>query len=141
MKAKASIVVERKVEWVDTDASGHYHYTAAFRFFEASEMALYKKLGIDNSISGRVPRVHAEADFKSLLFFGDKVQISCVVEDVGNSSIKFYHEIKRGDLQCVTGRIIVVYVDPASGKPMTVPHELRQKLLTSGSVGEEHLEG
>src|SRR5207247_4665598 len=42
----ASIVVQRRIEWSDTDASGAWHNSAAFRFLEVAETALLDSLGI-----------------------------------------------------------------------------------------------
>ena len=57
--------VERmRVAWVDTDASGLIHYTAALRWFEVAEHALLRKLFDWRSAPGErtfgLPRVHVE---------------------------------------------------------------------------------
>jgi len=44
--SSASIVVPQRIEWADTDASGHYHYIAAFRLYEAAANALMDRLGL-----------------------------------------------------------------------------------------------
>ena len=42
----ASILVQRRIEWSDTDASGAYHNSAAFSFIEVAEAALLDRLGM-----------------------------------------------------------------------------------------------
>ena len=59
----ASIVVQRRIEWSDTDASGNYHNSAAFRLIENAETALLDRLGFLHEIYGRLPRVRISADF------------------------------------------------------------------------------
>ncbi len=61
--APASIVIQRRVEWSDTDASGAYHNSAAFNFMESAEVALVDRLGFREDVYGRHPRVRIEADF------------------------------------------------------------------------------
>ena len=41
-----------RVAWVDTDASGRIHFTAAFRWAEATETSLYRELGLIRENSG-----------------------------------------------------------------------------------------
>jgi len=36
----ASVVVDRRVEWQDTDAAGHYHHSTVIRWVEAAEAVL-----------------------------------------------------------------------------------------------------
>src|SRR5437773_3581278 len=89
----ASIVVQRRIEWPDTDASGMYHNTAAFRFIEVAETALLDRLGFVHQIYGRHPRVHIEADFLKPLRFRDLVDIHLTVSRVGRSSITYAFEM------------------------------------------------
>src|SRR6266540_7523384 len=93
----ASIVVQRRIEWPDTDASGMYHNTAAFRFIEVAETALLDRLGFVHEIYGRHPRVHLEADFLRPLWFRDMVDIHLTVENVGRTSVTYRFEMRSGD--------------------------------------------
>lgn len=61
----ASLVVQRRIEWPDTDASGWWHNTAGFRFIEVAETALLERLGILDDVYGRLPRVHISADYRA----------------------------------------------------------------------------
>src|SRR2546422_9988570 len=90
----ASIVVERRIEWPDTDASGMYHNTAAFRFIEVAETALLDRLGFVHEIYGRHPRVHIEADFLAPLRFRDLVDVELTVAKVGRTSIHYDFEMR-----------------------------------------------
>src|SRR5919201_4635242 len=92
----ASIVVQRRIEWPDTDASGHYHNTAAFRFIEVAETTLLDRLGFVHEIYGRHPRVHIEADFLRPLRFRDLVDIELTVEAVGRTSVTYGFQMRSG---------------------------------------------
>src|SRR5256885_17221943 len=82
----ASIVVQRRIEWPDTDASGMYHNTAALRFIEVAETALLDRLGFVHQVYGRHPRVRIEADFLRPLRFRDLVGIELRVAEGGRTS-------------------------------------------------------
>src|ERR687888_1504256 len=96
-RSPASIVVQRRIEWPDTDASGMYHNTAAFRFIEVAETTLLDRLGFLDDIYGRHPRVHIEADFLRPLWFRDLVDVEVRVISVGRTSVTYETEIRRGD--------------------------------------------
>ena len=65
-----------RVNWIDTDASGRIHYTAALRYFEVAEHGLMRELfgAAGNALtrSFGLPRVHVEADFAALLTYPDE---------------------------------------------------------------------
>ena len=135
----ASIVVQRRIEWPDTDASGYYHNTAAFRFIEVAETALFERLGLLEDVYGRLPRVHVEADFFSLLRFRDLVDIHLAVAGVGGSSITYEFELRREGEVAARGRAVAVLLGRRAGRPAHWPPEYRQRLLSSGPQPAERL--
>ena len=135
----ASIIVQRRIEWSDTDASGAYHNTAAFRFMEAAEAALLERLGFIRDIYGRHPRVRMEADFPSPLWFRDLVDVELTVQVVGRTSITYACEIRRGDEICVKGRMIAVLLDHVGGTAQPWPERYREAFLTAGPQPPERL--
>ena len=133
----ASIVVQRRIEWIDTDASGHYHFAAAFRMFEAAETRLMSRLGIQTA--GRLPRVHASADFRRPLHFGDLVDVRLRVEAVGRSSITYGCEVRRDGELCVEGKTVAALLTRAEGEKVTWTDEHRRMLTTAGPQPPELL--
>ena len=115
-RAPASVTVQRRIEWSDTDASGFYHNTAAFRLMEAAESVLLSRLGLVEEIYGHLPRVRIEADFRRLLRFNDVVDVRLAVQSIGRSSLTYAFSIERGGEICVEGMIVAVLVDP-EGRP------------------------
>ena len=75
-----SITIRRRIEWMDTDAAGIYHWTTAFRLGEAAEAELHTRLGIAHLTFGRTPRVAIQAEFRSPLRFNDEVDVELTVE-------------------------------------------------------------
>src|SRR5437867_2032484 len=135
----ASIVVQRRIEWPDTDASGMYHNTAAFRFIEAAETALLDRLGFVHDVYGRHPRVHLEADFLLPLRFRDLVDIELTVTAVGRTSITYHFEMRCRGAAAVRGKAVAVLMSKAGGDPEPWPAEYRQLLLTAGRQAPEWL--
>jgi YbgC/YbaW family acyl-CoA thioester hydrolase len=135
----ASIVVQRRIEWSDTDASGAWHNSAAFRFLEVAETALLDRLGLLDDVYGRLPRVHIEADFSEALRHRDVVDISLTVADVGRSSITYDIEIAKDGETCARARSVAALLDRAGGTPVEWPAEHRRLLESAGPQPGERL--
>jgi YbgC/YbaW family acyl-CoA thioester hydrolase len=128
----ASIVVQRRIEWSDTDASGNYHNSAAFRLIENAETALLDRLGFLHEIYGRLPRVHISADFVRPLAFRNLVDVAVSVSAVGRSSITYDFEISSRGETAVRGKSVAVLLTRAGGTPERWPEHLRNALMTAG---------
>lgn len=119
--------VERlRVAWVDTDAGGRIHFTAAFRWAEAAETALRRRLGILDGW-GCYPRRRVEAEYHRVLRFEDEIEVRIRPEKLGRTSITWAWEVFRGDELCVEGRTVAVHVD-AEGRPAPLEDKERQAL-------------
>ena len=125
--------VRRRVEWADTDASGHYHYATALRLFEAAESDLLDRLGLLGDVYGRLPRAHVSFDYRRVLWFRDTVEATVSVSELGRTSVTYGFEVVRGGERCVGGRVVAVLVDE-SGSPVPWPERYRE-LLASGDAG------
>src|SRR3954462_14779166 len=85
----ARVVVERRIEWMDTDAAGIYHWTTVFRLAEDAEAALPTALGIADFTFGATPRVAVQASFARSLRFNDPAQVELAVTRLGRSSVEY----------------------------------------------------
>ncbi|MDP9343765.1 MAG: acyl-CoA thioesterase [Actinomycetota bacterium] len=137
--AGASIVVQRRIEWSDTDASGAYHNTAIPRLMEAAETALIERLGFLDDVYGRLPRAHIEVDFLRPLWHRDLVDVALTVAHVGRTSITYEVEVRRGGELCARGRAVAVLLDRAGGRPVRWPERYRRLLATAGPQPPERL--
>ena len=126
---------EMRVQWIDTDASGRIHYTAALRYFEVAEHQLMRKLfgdaGGPDERSFGLPRVHVEADYREALRYGDEFACTARIVGVGRTSITFGFEAHNssGDV-CLDGRIVAVAVGD-DGRSMPLPKEFRAVLVAA----------
>jgi YbgC/YbaW family acyl-CoA thioester hydrolase len=135
----ASLMIQRRIEWSDTDASGAYHNTAAFRFMEAAETALLDRLGFVGEIYGSHPRVHIEADFLRPLWFRDLVDIQITATKVGRTSVTYEVEIRKDGEACVRGGMVAVFLDRIGGTPQPWSEDHRRLLATAGPQRSELL--
>jgi acyl-CoA thioester hydrolase len=115
-----------RVAWVDTDAGGRIHFTAVFRWAEAAETALRRRLGILGDWSD-YPRRRVEAEYAAVLRFDDEVEVTIAPERLGETSVTWAWTIARGGEICATGRHTVVHVD-AAGRPAPLPAQVRAAL-------------
>ncbi|MGA5821676.1 acyl-CoA thioesterase [Kitasatospora sp. NPDC094028] len=136
--APASIAIERRVEWSDTDAAGHYHFSAVQRWAEAAEAALLRRLGLAD-LFGRIPRVHFEADYRERLWFGDVVRTNLRVVRVGGSSLHYAFTVHGPNGPAAEGRMAVVHAAPHAKGAEPWPEPVRRALTGAGPQRPEVL--
>jgi acyl-CoA thioester hydrolase len=121
--------VERtRVAWVDTDAGGRIHFTAAFRWAEEAETALGRKLGLLDDWQD-LPRRAVEAEYLDVLRFEDEIEVELRPERLGDTSVTYAWEIRRDGEVCIRGRHTAVHVG-ADGRPAPLPRSMRAALST-----------
>jgi 2-aminobenzoate-CoA ligase len=133
--APAAITVERRVEWSDTDAAGHHHFTTILRWAEQAEFALQERLGIADLVAGHCPRVHLSVDFKRPAYPREIVEVDLAVREVGRTSVSYGFVVRRGIETVAEGLVKAVFV--RDGRPTRLPDEVRRPLLESGRVEGE----
>lgn len=92
MTSGSQLTVYRMLAWNETDAAGHNHFSAATRWLEEAEHALYRALGIDLGLIDRIPRVKVHIEYFRRLYFGQILRIHLRVVRVGRSSATFGFE-------------------------------------------------
>jgi len=115
------------VRWVDTDAGGRIHFTAAFRWAETAELELYRELGVLDRVP-HLPRRHVEADFHRVLVFDDEIEIALSVTRVGTTSVTYAWRIERAGELAVEGSHTVVNVD-GDGRAQPLDDAFRAALV------------
>jgi acyl-CoA thioester hydrolase len=104
-------MVERRVEWPDTDASGHQHNSAVIRWAEAAEAELLRRNGLE-WLWGRTPRVRHEINYRGRLWFGQVVRTRLRVTELGRTSMVYEFEVRGPNGVAADGRIVVVHAEP-----------------------------
>ena len=120
-----------RVAWVDTDAGGRIHFSNAFRWAEAAETSLMRRLGLLER-PREYPRRHVEAEFHGVLRFEDAIDVRLRVERLGRTSITYAWTIERDGEVGVSGRHTVVNVD-REGRPAALTDDVRAALSDYGA--------
>jgi acyl-CoA thioester hydrolase len=135
----ARVRVQRRVEWAQTDAAGHQHWISVLYWAEEAETVLHERLGIADRTFGREPRVQVSFDFTARLWFRDVVDVEIAVERVGSTSVAYRFDVARRGEVAARGTLIAVHIDPATGRSVPWPDDVRVVLLTGGEQRPEQL--
>ena len=119
----ASITLQRRLEWPDTDAAGHWHHATLWRYAETAESELHRRLGIIDQTFGVTPRRRIEAEFHSVVRFDEVVTVRFGVAAVGRTSATYEVTLSVGDRLVATATIVVVFIDD-NGRPRPWTAEL-----------------
>jgi acyl-CoA thioesterase FadM len=128
----ARVVLKRRIEWMDTDAAGIYHWTTAFRLAEAAEAVLHTALGIADFTFGATPRVAVSASFAHSLRFNDLVDVALAVEAVGRTSVQYRLTITGQAGPAVDGNLKACLIDRTTGRAIPWPDDVRERLAAGG---------
>ncbi|GAA3054935.1 hypothetical protein GCM10010464_19570 [Pseudonocardia yunnanensis] len=126
-----SVVVQRRVEWHDTDAAGHHHHGAVLRWVESAESVLLHRRDA-TALYGRIPRVHYEVDYLHRLYYGQVVEIEVAVERIGTKSVQYSFVVRSGDTVAATGNLVVAMAARDKPGAVPLPPEIRRALTTGG---------
>lgn len=132
----SSVIVHRLVAWNETDAAGHNHFAAAFRWLEEAEHALLRSIGMPAEEIARIPRVHIDIDYKDRLYYGQEIAVQVTVVKVGTSSCTYDFEVRTDEgTVAVSGTLVVVHASSTSTGSAPWPPEIREAML-SGRIIE-----
>jgi acyl-CoA thioester hydrolase len=128
----ARVVLRRRIEWMDTDAAGIYHWTTVFRLAEAAEAALHTALGIADFTFGATPRVAVQASFARPLRFNDPVDVDLTVAALGRTSVEYRLAIAGDQGTAAEGTVKTCLIDRGTGRAVPWPDEIRAAFAGGG---------
>ena len=123
-------VVPHHVVFRDLDSFGHVNNAVYFSYFEWARALLWFELtgtGAARDIGFIV--AHASCEFRRQLDL-EPIDICVRISEMGNSSIVFLHEIRKGGggELAATGKVVVVRFDWITQSKMVITEELRRKV-------------
>lgn len=130
----ASISMQRRLEWIDTDAAGHWHNATLWRFVEDAEARLHRDLGIIDITFGCTPRRRVEAEFLTPLHFDRDATVTLRVAALGRTSATYEVGVADGDVPIATARIVIVFLGP-DGRPAPWPDGVARALRDGVPAG------
>jgi acyl-CoA thioester hydrolase len=122
------ITLQRRVQWMDTDAAGIWHHSVVLRWAEEAEAELHRRVGVIDLTFGATPRVRTEFEFPSSVRFDDVVDITLTVSHVGTTSMTYEIEASSESRPVASGRMVVVFIDRATGEKRPWPSAVRDAL-------------
>ena len=116
--------VERTVEWVDTDASGHQHNSAILRWVEAAEAELFRSLELPDYFPS-APRVQQVINYKAKLWFGQRITATVRIHALGRTSLTMAFDVTSdaGEVAAY-GTVTTVHVPNGSISAQPWPEHL-----------------
>jgi acyl-CoA thioester hydrolase len=128
----ARVTIRRRIEWMDTDAAGIYHWTTVFRLAEAAEAELHTQLGIAELTFGATPRLAVSAEFKRSLRFNDEVDVELAVEHLGRTSIRYGVVVTGPEGVAAEASVTACLIDRETRRATPWPDDARRLLLSDG---------
>jgi 4-hydroxybenzoyl-CoA thioesterase len=122
------------VRFADVDHAGIVYYPLFFHYFhQAFEEIFRVRMGaagylalLDDQRIG-LPAVHAEADFRHPLKFGDEVTVEVSLDRMGARSLTLrYRALGPKDQICAEGRVTCALINLDTFRPIEAPPELRR---------------
>jgi acyl-CoA thioester hydrolase len=128
---RPSITIQRRVQWMDTDAAGIWHHSVVLRWAEEAEAELHRRLGIIDVTFGATPRVRTEFDFPNSVRFDDVVDITLTISHLGTTSMAYEIEVDNDSRPVARGRMVIVLIDRESGQKRDWPASVREAVADS----------
>ncbi len=125
----------RRVSFAETDLAGVMHFSNYYRLMEETEHAFLRSIGLgvvieeaDRTISW--PRVATSCEYRAPAHFDDELELGLVIAKMGDRSITYEIEFRRGGERIALGRSTAVCCEMADGhfRPTAIPPHIRSKL-------------
>lgn len=121
------------VRFQDIDAAGIVFFARVFDYAHDAFVAYLAQVGIpldgllrDGDVG--MPLVHAEADYKGPLRFGDTIDVQIAAPEIGEKSIKLEIRLEVGGVLRAIVRVAHVAVQMSTMQPVRVPDAWRSAL-------------
>ena len=123
-----------QTRWMDNDAYGHVNNVIYYSWFDTvvnQFLIVNGALDIETSpVIGLV--IETQCNYLSSVKFPDVITAGVRVTKLGNSSVRYEVGIFKNDEDSVSaqGHFVHVYVDRDNRKPVSIPLQIRQLLIS-----------
>lgn len=131
--------IERTVEWVDTDASGHQHNSAVMRWVESAEAKLMRDLGLHDYFPV-APRVNQTINYQAKLWFGQGITATVWVQRLGTKSVTLAFSVRghafgqQEETEAASGTFTTAHVPVGATASAPWPDNYRRAFSGAGSA-------
>ena len=122
--------------WNDNDAYRHINNVSYYAFFDTALNEFLILGGVldieDSAVTGLI--VHSQCDYFSPLTFPERIDVGLAVGALGSSSVTYELAAFRegGEHAAAQGKMVHVYVDRETGRPVELPQDMRRHLAGLG---------
>ena len=122
-----------KIRLHDTDAAGIIFFANQLKINHDAYEELLDEFGLGLQVILKKtnyfqPIVHAESDYKTPVFAGDKIVIAIKVGHIGKTSFSLEYTLKRGKTLVGTAKTVHVTIDQKTREKIPLPPALRRAL-------------
>jgi len=131
----ASVELQRRLRWADTDAAGRLHFPRIFEIVEEAESELVRGIEwpMNRSMGYDFPRAHVECRFLRVLTLDAPFRLRLTVGKLGRTSIRYDYQVFDAEEELsIEGSMTIVVLQ--NGKPTEIPPALRAALGGETSV-------
>lgn len=120
------------VRWGDMDALGHVNNTRYFVYMEQARVEWLAKVGdpVDLATNAGPILANASCTFKKPVVFPARLRIELYPLEIRTRGFNLGYKMfdTKSDELVAEGQSVIVWVDYKSGKPITLPNDIRQAL-------------
>lgn len=129
MSTPALIRSLHALRWRDLDAFNHVNNSTFLTYLEETRLQWFARLDGEWMGEHCMPVVAAvHVNYRAQLGWPGEVAVELSCERVGNTSVSIGHRIVAADDSAKLysdGNVVLVWVDPATGKPVALPAAVR----------------
>ncbi len=124
-----------EARWGDMDAFGHVNNARYLTWLE--QVRLNWLMTLDDSWRGphSMPILAAaHLDYRRPVVWPAEIEVELICQRLGRSSVTVGHrviDLAHADGPCCDGHTVLVWVDPANGKPVPLPDVIREAAQTT----------
>lgn len=123
-----------QVRFSDVDVYRHVNNVVYFEYFQEARIRLFDRLwhGLGDGHPPPVVVARIDVDYAvPILFRPEPYDTWSWVAEVGSTSLTVEGEICDGETVLSRARVVLVFVDPATGRPAPPGEDYRERLLTA----------
>lgn len=138
--------IQLRVNFGDTDKAGIVYYPNYFKWFDIASHQFFRCINmpmskLDDEENIILPLLDVHATFEKPLYYDDIITIKTAVAEVNRKTIKFNHEVYRGDTRTGYGYELRGWVKRSGDHIVAVPipEEVKDLLTKELTIEEKQL--
>jgi len=131
-------VHDLRVRYADTDRMDMVYHGTYAAYLEAARVEMLRDAGFVYAQMERegtlLPVVQLELTYRKPARYDEELEVHTHIVQPPTSKLELNCEVRRGEDILVVGRVVLVFVDGASGRPKRAPVDLSQTMSEMGLV-------